>query len=258
VVALDPRSGRRSVGPSNRSEGRAGPVRSSRGTLSGGGEERKPLRPPLRARAYLSAEEREGGRGRPSDPSRAGVSRDLCVGFGTARRTCRRGVHGRTRRGVRGSAFDARTNALRPRDRSTVRVQNFEDSRQLQFARIIALCCVLPRSTSQGIRCYKSCAWLQVSAPRHATCHAPTVHPSRAHGGHGGGRTGGRTGGVQGAYRGWVTSRGPFLLGTSLPTPALPPVAPATPLEYVGRPYSEDLRSRMRRERGIGEEVTRE
>jgi hypothetical protein len=164
----------------------------SRGTLSGGGEERKPLRPPLRARAYLSAEEREGGRGRPSDPSRAGVSRDLCVGFGTARRTCRRGVHGRTRRGVRGSAFDARTNALRPRDRSTVRVQNFEDSRQLQFARIIALCCVLPRSTSQGIRCYKSCAWLQVSAPRRAT-HPPSALP---------GPTGGTGGAYRGAYRG--------------------------------------------------------
>lgn len=91
-------------------------------------------------------------------------------------------------------------------------------------------------------------------APRHVprTRRPPFPGPRGAQGG----RTGGRTGGVQGAYRGWVTSRGPFLLGTPLPTPALPPVAPATPLEYVGRPYSEDLRSRMRRERGIGEEVT--
>ena len=56
------------------------------------------------------------------------------------------------RAGRRVRVFDARTNAPRPRDRGTICVQSFKDSRQLQFTRVIALRCVLPRTTSRGIR----------------------------------------------------------------------------------------------------------
>lgn len=63
-----------------------------------------------------------------------------------------------------------------------------------------------------------------VASERPAPRHVPRTHRPPFPGPRGarGGRTGGRTGGVQGAYRGWVTSRGPFLLGTP-PSDPRPP-----------------------------------